>query len=44
VFNEAKGYANHLDFHPSGTCLGVATTDNQVRFIVLFYCCKHGQL
>ena len=22
VFNEAKGFACHLDWHPSGTCIG----------------------
>jgi centriolar protein POC1 len=22
VFNEAKGFASHLDWHPSGTCIG----------------------
>ena len=22
VFNEAKGFACHIDWHPSGTCIG----------------------
>jgi centriolar protein POC1 len=30
-FQEAKGYATHLDFHPSGTCIGVATSDKKVK-------------
>jgi len=31
VFNEPKGFACHLDWHPSGRCIGVATTDNKVK-------------
>ena len=31
AFNEPKGYACHLDWHPSGTCIGVATTDKKVK-------------
>ena len=30
-FQESRGYANHLDFHPSGTCFAVATSDKKVK-------------
>merc|ERR1719510_361770 len=31
VFNEPKGFVCHLDWHPSGSCIGVATSDNKVK-------------
>ena len=31
VFSEGKGFARSLDFHPSGTCVGVGTSDNKVK-------------
>ena len=31
VFQESKGFAQHLDFHPSGVCIGVGTTDKKVK-------------
>ena len=31
TFHEAKGYGTHLAFHPSGTCIGVATSDKKVK-------------
>ncbi|KAK1900797.1 POC1 centriolar protein like A [Dissostichus eleginoides] len=30
-FYEHAGYANHVDFHPSGTCIAAACTDNSVK-------------
>ena len=31
AFKETKGFATHLDFHPSGTCIGVGTSDKKVK-------------
>ena len=31
AFQEPKGFATHLDFHPSGTMIGVATSDRKVK-------------
>ena len=31
MFQESKGFAQHLDFHPSGVCIGVGTTDKKVK-------------
>ena len=31
AFQEPKGCAVHLDWHPGSTCLGVATSDNKVK-------------
>ncbi|TRY62723.1 hypothetical protein TCAL_08195 [Tigriopus californicus] len=28
---EPKGFAQHIAFHPSGTCLGAGTSDNKVK-------------
>lgn len=31
VFSLLKSYANYVDFHPSGTCIAAASTDNSVK-------------
>jgi len=31
TFNEAKGFGYHLEFHPSGSCLGVGTSDGKIK-------------
>ena len=31
AFKESKGFATHLDFHPSGNCIGVGTSDKKVK-------------
>ena len=31
AFQEPKGFATHLDFHPSGNMIGVATSDRKVK-------------
>ena len=28
-FNESKGYASQVDWHPSGTCIGSVLLDNE---------------
>lgn len=38
-FPELKGSSNHVAFHPSGTCIAVANTDNSVKvnFILHYF-------
>ena len=31
AFHEPKGFATHLDFHPSGNLIGVSTSDKKVK-------------
>merc|ERR1719232_966311 len=31
TFHEPKGFGQHLDWHPSGSCLGVGTSDSKVK-------------
>ena len=43
VFNEPKGYACHLDWHPSGRCIGknlkkVLSGSSLIVFLFLYVC------
>lgn len=31
ITSKIPGFATHLDFHPGGTCIGVATSDKKVK-------------
>jgi len=31
TFTEAKGFGQHLEFHPSGSCIGVGTSDGKIK-------------
>eukprot|EP00088_Acartia_fossae_P024887 TRINITY_DN2573_c0_g1_i10.p1 TRINITY_DN2573_c0_g1~~TRINITY_DN2573_c0_g1_i10.p1 ORF type:complete len:439 (-),score=70.10 TRINITY_DN2573_c0_g1_i10:1056-2372(-) len=31
TFTEAKGFGHHVEFHPSGSCIGVGTSDGKIK-------------